>query len=358
MAYTKKNPALDDPYLDSVLAATGTSRSDVPSTIQSATPGLSQNKTLTTPARTPGTSPSGLAGTTSGNLSTPPNMVNDASQATLAPSALPTGNMNMTMPTGATAGTSYDPNAAAGATAGLFGGTGVRPTTGGSGGGGGGTAANPNQQYIDQLNSLYNQIMGRGAFSYDLQGDPLYRQYADQYTQLGQQAMRNTQAQSAALTGGYGNSWASSAGSQAYQQYLDQLNSVIPSLYDRAYQAWKDEGDDLMTQYKLAASHPSMISAMTPTVSSGGGGGGSSSKSNSNYKTDINSFEDMLDAIIKASESEDTKLAADNASYAQWYNLLQGGNAPSTAPKTGSSNLVTPSGAYSGIINKLTKKTK
>lgn len=280
----------------------------------------------------------------------PAEVKNQTAQPTVGDGANGNPIMSPAARTDATAGTSYDPSAASGVTAGLRGGTGVRPST--SGGSGGGTAANPNQQYIDQLNSLYNQIMGRGAFSYDLQGDPLYRQYADQYTQLGQQAMRNTQAQSAALTGGYGNSWASSAGSQAYQQYLDQLNSVIPSLYDRAYQAWKDEGDDLMTQYKLAASHPSMISAMTPKVSSGGGG---SSKSSSNYKTDIKSFEDMLDAIIKNSEAEDTKLAEDNASYAQWRNMILNG---STAPKTGSINLVTPNDAYSGIINKLTKKTK
>lgn len=168
----------------------------------------------------------------------------------------------------------------------------------GSGGGSSGSAANPNQQYIDQLNSLYNQILNRGTFSYDLQGDPLYRQYADQYTQLGQQAMRDTQAQSAALTGGYGNSWASSAGSQAYQQYLNQLNSVIPDLYDRAYQAWQDQGDDLMTQYSLVAQHPGVISSMTPQTSSGGGGGSGSS--------DID-LEALLDAIIDGDSGETVK---------------------------------------------------
>ena len=128
--------------------------------------------------------------------------------------------------------------------------------------------ANPNQQYIDQLNAIYNQIMNRGAFNYDMANDPFYQQYAQQYTQLGKQAMRDTQAQSASLTGGYGNSWAASAGSQAYQGYLDQLNSMAPEFYDRAYQQWLGEGDMLATQYNLAATHPANVAALTPTKSS------------------------------------------------------------------------------------------
>lgn len=137
----------------------------------------------------------------------------------------------------------------------------------------GGAAANPNQQYINQLDSIYNQIMGRGPFAYDLQGDMLYRQYADQYTQLGKQAMRDTQAQAAALTGGYGNSWAESAGSQAYQGYLSQLNAMVPEFYDRAYNAWLNEGDQLMQQYDMAATHPGVIAALTPQATSGRSGG-------------------------------------------------------------------------------------
>lgn len=133
-------------------------------------------------------------------------------------------------------------------------------------------ATNPNQQYLDQLNAIYNQIMNRGAFSYDMANDPFYQQYAQQYTQLGKQAMRDTQAQSASLTGGYGNSWAASAGSQAYQGYLDQLNNMAPEFYDRAYQQWLGEGDMLATQYNLAATHPATVATLTPQFSGGGSG--------------------------------------------------------------------------------------
>ncbi len=107
-------------------------------------------------------------------------------------------------------------------------------------------------KYTDQLESIYNKITNREPFEYDLNGDMLYKQYADQYTRQGQQAMMDTMGQAAALTGGYGSSYASTAGNQAYQQYLTQLNSIIPDLYDRAYQRWQDEGTQLESQYSLA----------------------------------------------------------------------------------------------------------
>lgn len=106
--------------------------------------------------------------------------------------------------------------------------------------------------YSGQLESIYNKIINREPFKYDLNGDMLYKQYADQYTRNGQQAMMDTMGQAAALTGGYGSSYASTAGNQAYQQYLTQLNSVIPDLYDRAYQRWQNEGTQLENQYSLA----------------------------------------------------------------------------------------------------------
>ena len=121
-----------------------------------------------------------------------------------------------------------------------------------------------NQPYIDQLNTLYDQIVNRKPFSYDLNGDLLYRQMADQYTQLGKQAMRDATGQAAALTGGYGNSYANMVGNQAYQQHLTALNNQIPSLYDKALNAWLAQGDDLMGKYQLAAQHPGTVEALKP----------------------------------------------------------------------------------------------
>jgi hypothetical protein len=138
----------------------------------------------------------------------------------------------------------------------------VRPS-----GYGGGTTTTP---YMQQLNNLYDQIVNRKPFQYDLNGDLLYRQMADQYTQLGRHASADAMGQAAALTGGYGNSYATQVGNQANQQYLTALNANIPELYDRALQAYLAEGDRLMQQYELTAAHPAYLQAMQP--SSGGGG--------------------------------------------------------------------------------------
>lgn len=121
-----------------------------------------------------------------------------------------------------------------------------------------------NGPYVEQLHSLYDQIINRKPFRYDLNGDLLYRNIADRYTQQGQQAMRDTMGQAAALTGGYGNSYATQVGNQAYQQYITALNDNIPQLWDRAYQAYLNEGDQLLQKYELTAAHPGYVEALSP----------------------------------------------------------------------------------------------
>ena len=104
-------------------------------------------------------------------------------------------------------------------------------------------------QYSAQLNNLLNQILGRGPFSYDMASDPMYQMYRQQYVQQGKQAMEDTIGRAAQLTGGYGSSYATTAAQQAYQGQLQQLNNIIPELYQQARQAYNDEGDMLMAQY-------------------------------------------------------------------------------------------------------------
>lgn len=110
-------------------------------------------------------------------------------------------------------------------------------------------------QYASKINEYLNRIENREKFSYDFNADPLYQQYKDQYTRLGQQAMIDTMGSAAALTGGYGSSYATTAGSQAYQGYLGQLNSVIPELYDRAYSRYQEEGNAM---YQLLNTYQSL----------------------------------------------------------------------------------------------------
>lgn len=113
------------------------------------------------------------------------------------------------------------------------------------------TPAAYSSPYQSQLDALYNQITSRQPFRYDMGGDSLYRQYSQQYQRLGQRAMQDTVGQTAALTGGYGSTYGQSAGQQAYNNYLAQLNNVVPELEQRAYNRYADEGNALIDRYNL-----------------------------------------------------------------------------------------------------------
>ena len=101
------------------------------------------------------------------------------------------------------------------------------------------------------FDDIVNKILNREKFSYDLNGDALYQQYKDKYIQQGKMAMQDTMGQAAAMTGGYGNSYAASVGNQAYQAHLNNLNDVIPELYQMAYDKYNQEGQDLYNKYSM-----------------------------------------------------------------------------------------------------------
>lgn len=105
--------------------------------------------------------------------------------------------------------------------------------------------------WLDEADSYLQKYRNRGPFTYDFNSDALYNQYKDQYIHQGQMAMMDTMGQAAALTGGYGNSYAQTVGQQAYNQHLGQLNTVIPDLYGMAYDQYLQEGNDLLNMYDL-----------------------------------------------------------------------------------------------------------
>lgn len=106
--------------------------------------------------------------------------------------------------------------------------------------------------YSDRIKELYEQLAGREGFKYKPGDDPQYQAYKEGYEREGRLAMRDTMAEAAHLTGGYGNSYAQSAGQQAYGSYLEKLNSALPELYSAAYQRYKDEGDSISKQLSAA----------------------------------------------------------------------------------------------------------
>ena len=106
-------------------------------------------------------------------------------------------------------------------------------------------------QWQDKLDELLGKIQNREPFSYDLNGDALYQQYKDRYIQQGKQAMMDTMGEAAALTGGYGSSYAQTAGQQTYQGYLQGLNDKIPELYQLALDVYDRDGQNLYDQLAL-----------------------------------------------------------------------------------------------------------
>lgn len=109
-------------------------------------------------------------------------------------------------------------------------------------------------KYENQISDILDNILNRPKFSYtseDMTNDDLYKMYRDQYMRQGNLAMRDTMGNAASLTGGYGNTYASAAGQQAYDNYVSMLNDKVLDFYDRAYQRYNDEGQNLYNQMNV-----------------------------------------------------------------------------------------------------------
>lgn len=91
-------------------------------------------------------------------------------------------------------------------------------------------------KYMTMIDTLLTQIAG-DKFSYDAKSDPRYA-LAEEYAQ---QAMDNQMAESAILSGGYGNSYAANVGQQVYTDYMDD---AVNDMEDRAYDKWLNEREN------------------------------------------------------------------------------------------------------------------
>lgn len=106
-------------------------------------------------------------------------------------------------------------------------------------------------RYEDQMNALLGQITNPEKFNYSFNGDEFFRSYADEYTKRGKEASMNAMAQAAALTGGYGNSYAQQVGNQAYQQSLGELYDVGLDMYDRAYNRYLNDQANRQNAFQM-----------------------------------------------------------------------------------------------------------
>lgn len=105
--------------------------------------------------------------------------------------------------------------------------------------------------YSDQVKDMIAQIQGREKFSYDVDSDPLFQQALSSAMSSGKQAMQDTIGQASALTGGYGSTYATTAGNQAYNAFIEDAYNNLPEYYQMAMEAYQMEGDDMYRQLDM-----------------------------------------------------------------------------------------------------------
>lgn len=99
--------------------------------------------------------------------------------------------------------------------------------------------------YTDKVNSALAAIENRDNFQYDFNTDPLFQASLQGAMQSGQIAMQDTMGQAAALTGGYGSSYAQAVGNQAYNQAIQGAYNNIPEYYGAALDSYNAETNQL-----------------------------------------------------------------------------------------------------------------
>lgn len=103
----------------------------------------------------------------------------------------------------------------------------------------------------DLLKAALEAYQNQGPFNYDPNLDPMYQQHRNRLMTQGKQAMEDTLGMIQARTGGYGNSYAQTAGQQTYQGYMQELTDLMPQLYELAYGKYTDETDRLKENYQM-----------------------------------------------------------------------------------------------------------
>ena len=105
--------------------------------------------------------------------------------------------------------------------------------------------------YTDQINSMMSEIQNREKFSYDVDSDMLFQQYLASSMASGKMAMQDTMGQAAALTGGYGSTYATAAGNQQYNAYIQDAYNNLPEYYNMALEAYQMEGEEMYKQLAM-----------------------------------------------------------------------------------------------------------
>ena len=98
-----------------------------------------------------------------------------------------------------------------------------------------------NNQYAEQQQALLDAIINRPDFSWSNETDPQWSSYKKSYLREGDRATANALGQAAAASGGRPSTAAVTAATQAGDYYATQLNDIIPTLYQQAYDQYLNE---------------------------------------------------------------------------------------------------------------------
>ncbi len=110
------------------------------------------------------------------------------------------------------------------------------------------------KQYEAELD--YRKQYLEREFDYDIDTDELYKTYRKQALDTAERIQRNTTAQAAGLTGGYGSSYASAVGAEAASDYMRSFDETVPQeLYDVAYARYQREGEELLKKAEAAKAY-------------------------------------------------------------------------------------------------------
>ena len=96
-------------------------------------------------------------------------------------------------------------------------------------------------QYAEQQQALLDAILNREDFSWSKETDPQWSSYKKSYLREGDRATANALAQASAASGGRASTAAITAATQAGDYYATQLNDIIPTLYQQAYDRYLNE---------------------------------------------------------------------------------------------------------------------
>ena len=138
----------------------------------------------------------------------------------------------------------------------------IRRTYGGYTGGDDGSGYYPvmekpsySSKYDKMISSAQKRIENIKDFTYNPEGDPMYKLYKKVYTQMGNDAYDRAMAQNSIKTGGIVNTNAAASAMQAQNFYNSALADKATELYNAAYKRYIDDINneyDILNMYRQA----------------------------------------------------------------------------------------------------------